>query len=152
MKKQLFGLALLLSLSTSFAGNSFAAELRPLAGQEQHRDHDKNQDRSKERSDKLAKELDLSNKQKSKLEKIFQDQHQQMQALHSRSGRDRSQTMAEAKRIHESTDKKLKDVLSKKQYAQFEAKRQDRMRQMSRPGQGSRRTDNHRDFGSRDRS
>jgi hypothetical protein len=55
-----------------------------------------------------------------------------MQALRSRSGSaDRSQAVAERKRIQESTDKKLKDVLSKKQYAQFEAKRQERQRQMA---------------------
>ncbi|GAB3289799.1 hypothetical protein [Hymenobacter tenuis] len=150
MKKQLFSLALVLGLAAPFATSSIAADLRPATGHErqgldeaQGRDHDKDRRRGEQsaqdrqhRSDELAKELGLSSKQKSKVEKIFQDQQQQMQALRSNSGStsmDRSQKMAQAKRIRESTDKKLKDVLSKKQYAQFEAKRQDRMRQMSRP-------------------
>ncbi|GAB3226667.1 hypothetical protein GCM10027346_09170 [Hymenobacter seoulensis] len=143
MKKQLFSLALVLGLAAPFATSSIAADLRPASGHERQ-GHDKDRRRGEQsaqdrqhRSDELAKELGLSSKQKSKVEKIFQDQQQQMQALRSNSGStsmDRSQKMAQAKRIRESTDKKLKDVLSKKQYAQFEAKRQDRMRQMSRPG------------------
>ncbi|UOG73929.1 hypothetical protein MTX78_17625 [Hymenobacter tibetensis] len=141
MKKQLFSLALLLSLGTSFAGSSFAASTA-VVGQEQRQDreHDKDKDhkrgqrgaQNKQRHlDQLAKDLDLSSKDKGKVEKIFQEQQQQMQALRSRSGADRSQAMAERKRIQESTNKKLKDVLSKKQYAQYEAKRQERQRQMA---------------------
>lgn len=143
MKKQLFSLALLLSLSASFAGSSFAADHRNRDGREQRKDFGKGQ-----RSDELAKELGLNAKQKAKVEKIFQDRQQQMQALRSRSGSaDRSQSMSEAKRIQESSDKQLKSVLSKKQYAQFEAKRQDRQRQMSQ--QSNRRDSNGRDDGRR---
>ncbi|GGG34835.1 hypothetical protein [Hymenobacter glacieicola] len=156
MKKQLFSLALLLGLSASFADTSFAADGRPAQGREQRQDRDQGrrgqnsaQDRQR-RTDKLAKELDLSSKQKSKVEKIFQEQQQQMQALRGRSGpQDRSQQQSEFKRIHESTDKKLKDVLSKKQYAQLEAKRQERLRQMgSRQGERRERAD-RRDFSGR---
>ncbi|QNH62717.1 hypothetical protein [Hymenobacter sediminicola] len=144
MKKQLFSLALLLSLSASFSGTSFAADLGKRDGREQRKDFGKGQ-----RSDELAKELGLNAKQKAKVEKIFQEQQQQMQALRSRSGSaDRSQSMSEVKRIHDNSDKKLKDVLSKKQYAQFEAKRQERQRQMSQ--QGNRRDDDQRGNGRRD--
>ncbi|WP_045687870.1 hypothetical protein [Hymenobacter sp. AT01-02] len=142
MKKQLFSLAILLGLATSFAETTVAAQA-PVSGREQRqdgrgKDHKQGkhgpQDQQR-RTDQMAKELDLSSKQKSKVEKIFQEQQQQMQALRSRSGQDRSQHMAEAKRIHEAADKKLKDVLSKKQYAQLAAKRQERQRQMgSRQG------------------
>ena len=147
MKKQLFSLALLLSLGASFAGTSFAADLGKRDGREQRKDHGKGQ-----RSDDLAQELGLNAKQKAKVEKIFQEQQQQMQALRSRSGSaDRSQSMSEFKRIHNNSDKKLKDVLSKKQYAQFEAKRQERQRQMSQRDNG-RRDDDRRNMSGRSRS
>lgn len=141
MKKQLFRFALLLGLGTSVAHTSFAATTAIGQEQRQDRDHDHGKGDQKgqrgaqyqqRRLDQMAKDLDLSSKDKGKVEKIFQEQQQQMQALHSRSNStDRSQAMAERKRIQESTDKKLKDVLSKKQYAQFEAKRQERQRQMA---------------------
>jgi Spy/CpxP family protein refolding chaperone len=158
MKKQLFGLALLLSLSAASATSTFATASQVVAGREysKDRDHDKGKDRGQgkgkhdgrngqKRLDAMAKELDLNSKQKSKVEKIFKDQHEQMQALRSRSGNDRSQMKADAQRIRQNTDKQLKDVLNKKQYAQLEAKRQERMRQM-----GQRRGDNdRRDFDGR---
>ncbi|WP_375435685.1 hypothetical protein [uncultured Hymenobacter sp.] len=154
MKKQLFSFALILSLGASFANGSFAASTATI-GQEQRQDPDKDRlkgQRSAQNQqrhiDEITQELGLSSKQKSKVEKIFQEQQQQMQALRSRSGNDRSQGMAEAKRIHESTNKKLKNVLSKKQYAQFEAKRQERQRQMA-DRQGDRR-DNERSNDRRD--
>ncbi|UOQ76460.1 hypothetical protein MUN84_18240 [Hymenobacter sp. 5516J-16] len=157
MKKQLFSLALLLGLSASFAGASFAADDRPAQGREQRQDRDQDhrrghgsaQDRQR-RTDTLAQELDLSSKQKSKVEKIFQDQQQQMHALRGRTGsNDRSQLREEAKRIHESTDQKLKDVLSKKQYAQLEAKRQERTRQMGSRQNERRGGTDRRDFNGR---
>ncbi|WP_139923632.1 hypothetical protein [Hymenobacter sp. DG01] len=145
MKKHLFSLALLFGLSSSIVGTSFAADLRQDDGRQRRQGREQRQDRRQDhdrrgkfsaqerqrRTDELAKELDLSKKQKSKIEKIFQDQQQQMQALRGRSGQDRGQQMSEFKRIRENTDKQLKDALSKKQYAQLEAKRQERMRQMS---------------------
>ncbi|RAK66127.1 hypothetical protein [Hymenobacter edaphi] len=146
MKKQLFSLALILGLAGSFAGSSFATDFGQDTGQDrrelrQDRDKDGDKDHKKgrkddaqrrqQRSEKLAKELGLSSKQKTKVDQIFLEQQQQMQALRGRAqGADRSQLRGEAQRIHESTDKKLKDVLSKKQYAQFEAKRQERQKQM----------------------
>ncbi|HEX8428674.1 hypothetical protein [Hymenobacter sp.] len=156
MKKQLFSLALLLSLATSFGASTFAATTAAF-GQEQrqgqgkdHR-HDKGQrgaQNQQRRLDEMTKKLGLSSKQKSKIEKIFQEQQQQMQALRSRSGNDRSQMRADVKSIRESSDKKLKDVLSKKQYAQFEAKRQERQRQMAdRPN--NQRGNDRRDSGRR---
>ncbi|TGE08284.1 hypothetical protein [Hymenobacter fodinae] len=138
MKKQLFSLALLLSLGTSIVAT--AAPVLP--GQDHDRDKisrsdhqdrrggkDRQQDRQR-RQDELARDLDLNAKQKSKLEKIFQDQHQQMQALRSRKGIDRSKMMSEAQDIRKSTDKKLKSALTKAQYAKLEAKRQERHRDM----------------------
>ncbi|MET4106540.1 hypothetical protein [Hymenobacter sp. UYP22] len=160
MKKQLLSLALLLGLIASAAEPSLAASAS--FGQEQRQDDRHHKDgrqgrkgprqdgqRRQQRLDAMAKELDLSSKQKSKVEKIFREQQQQM-ALRGQSGQDRSQQRDEFKRIHESTDKKLKDVLSKKQYAQFEAKRQERMRQMqSRQGDQRRGGSERRDFNGR---
>ncbi|WP_460577978.1 hypothetical protein [Hymenobacter coalescens] len=164
MKKQLFSLALILGLSVSFAGASFAADDhdgKRAARREvrQGGDHDrKDQDRKdrgqrgaqkrQQRSEQLAKDLGLNSKQKAKVEQIFQEQHQQMQALRGRSGNDRSQQLSDAKRIHQDTDKKLKSALTKKQYAQFEAKRQERRQQMSQR-RGERLGTDRRDFGGR---
>ncbi|RTQ45396.1 hypothetical protein EJV47_24970 [Hymenobacter gummosus] len=147
MKKQLFSLALILGLGASFAADSFAAdfgkdkdkdrrELRQDDGrgrkdQAHKRDGRDQAQRQQQRLDRMAKELDLSKKQQEKVAKIFQEQQQQMQSLRGRQqGADRSQRLAQAKQIHERTDKQLKDVLSKKQYAQLEAKRQERLKQM----------------------
>lgn len=147
MKKQLFSLALLLGLSASYAADTFAAdfkekdrrELRQDDGRSRKdKDHKKGKhdgrtaaQRQQQRLDRMTKELDLSKKQQEKVAKIFQDQQQQMQQLRGRQqGADRSQRVAEFKLIHERTDKQLKDVLSKKQYAQLEAKRQEHLQKM----------------------
>ncbi|AHJ98788.1 hypothetical protein Hsw_3193 [Hymenobacter swuensis DY53] len=131
---------------------------RAISGQEQRQDdHDKDHRKGQraahdpqKRLDAMAKELDLSSKQKDKVARIFQEQQQQIQALRGQSGPDRSQHKAQAQSIRQSTDKKLKDVLSKKQYAQFEAKRQERMRQMgNRQGGKQRGGPERRDAGSR---
>lgn len=159
MKKHLLSFALFLGLVAAAAEPSFAA--RAISGQEQRQDdHDKDHRKGQKgqrgahdpqkRLDAMAKELDLSSKQKDKVARIFQEQQQQMQALRGQSGPDRSQHKAQAQSIRQSTDKKLKDVLSKKQYAQFEAKRQERMRQMdNRQGGKQRGGFERRDSGSR---
>lgn len=143
MKKQLFSLALILSLASSFAADTFAAdfkdkdrrEVRQDGRKDDGKDHKKGRrddaQRQQQRLDRMSKELDLSKKQQEKVAKIFQDQQQQMQQLRGRQqGANRGKQLAEAKQIHERTDKQLKDVLSKKQYAQLEAKRQEHLKQM----------------------
>jgi protein CpxP len=154
MKKQLFSLALLLSL-----GTSVVASAAPVADQGRDKisrsDHDrrggkdKQQDRQR-RQEQMARDLGLNAKQKDKLEKIYQDQHKQMQALRNRKDLDRTKMMSEAKDIRKSTDKKLKSALSKDQYAKLEAKRQERQQHM---GQRKGWQDNNRrDFGGQRRS
>lgn len=131
MKKQLLALALLLSISAAPTFAQTLPQQGPGKGQMHGPRKGKHtaQDRQK-RADKMAQELGLSDKQKAKVEKIFQDQHQQMTALRSRAkDADRSKLKDEAQRIHASTDKELKKVLSKKQYAQLEAKRQQHQQQ-----------------------
>ncbi|SNC66787.1 hypothetical protein SAMN06265337_1729 [Hymenobacter gelipurpurascens] len=155
MKKQLFSLALLLSL-----GTSLVASAAPLAGQVQDHDRISRSDHDRQgrkdgqgrqrRQEEMARDLGLSTKQKDKLEKIFQDQHKQMQALHNRQGLDRDKKMSEAKSIRKSTDKKLKSALSKDQYAKLEAKRQERHRDMGQ--RNGRQENNRRDFGGQRRS
>ncbi|MCC3160826.1 hypothetical protein LJ737_26550 [Hymenobacter sp. 15J16-1T3B] len=143
MKKQLFSLALILGLAGSFAGSTFATDFQAQDRRELRQDGRKDGDkghkkgrkddaqRRQQRLDRMAKELDLSKKQQEKVAKIFQEQQLQMQALRGRAqGTDRSQLRGEAQRIHQDTSKKLQDVLSKKQYAQLEAKRQERLKQM----------------------
>ncbi|RSK35501.1 hypothetical protein [Hymenobacter metallilatus] len=163
MKKQFLSFALLLGLLVSVSETTVAAPA--VSGQEQHQDKRLYQagrqgrsqrpdgqqgPRRQQRLDAMAKEMNLSSKQKSKVEKIYQEQQQQMQALRGQSGQDRTQQRDEFKRIHEGTDKKLKDVLSKKQYAQLEAKRQERMRQLqSRRGDQRRGGPERRDFNGR---
>lgn len=156
MKKHLLSFALFLGLVAAAAEPTFAA--RALSGQEQRQDDHATHRRQGQRAahdpqkrlDAMAKELDLSKKQKDKVARIFQEQQQQMQALRGQSGPDRSQHKAQAQSIRQSTDKKLQDVLSKKQYAQFETKRQERMRQLqSRRGDQRRGGPERRDFNGR---
>ncbi|QJX47900.1 hypothetical protein HMJ29_13485 [Hymenobacter taeanensis] len=153
MKKQLFSLALLLSLGTSFIAS--AAPVLPGQDHDKTSRHhqgcraDNTQDRQR-RQDEMARDLGLNAKQKDKLAKIFQDRHQQMQALHNRKDLDRSKMMSEAKDIRKKTDKQLKSTLTKAQYAKLEAKRQERQHNMSQ--RNGRQDHNRRDLGDQRRS
>jgi len=76
---------------------------------------------AQERTDHLAKELNLSEDQKAKVLSIYQDEDKQMSALHSNSGASREDRWSKMKQIHESTASQIKGVLNAQQAKQFEA-------------------------------
>ena len=80
----------------------------------------------------LSKQLDLSNKQERKVQEITLKRAQETEALRSRmveaKGQDRSQrsiARQEMKAINDRWEADLKDILSKKQYSQYEASREE---------------------------
>ena len=83
-------------------------------------------------TDLLAKQLDLSNKQERKVQEITLKRAQETEALRNRmmeaKGQDRdhrSMAHQEMKAINDRWEAELKDILSKKQFSQFEASRQE---------------------------
>jgi len=76
---------------------------------------------AQERTDHLAKELNLSEDQKAKVLSIYQDEDKQMSALHSNSGASGEDRWSKMKQIHESTASQIKGVLNAQQAKQFEA-------------------------------
>jgi len=97
--------------------------------------------RATQRTERLSQKLDLSNKQKKQLQTLNLKQAQQMAALrnqdHNPGSRNENQGQ-EMKRLRASWEKDLKGILSKKQYAKYEAERKQMQAQRSnRDGQNN---------------
>lgn len=74
----------------------------------------------------LARKLKLSDKQKQEVAAIFQDQHQQLEALRGSNppaAGDREKGLEQMRRLQTDTDARLKGVLTAAQYQQYEAQR-----------------------------
>jgi len=76
---------------------------------------------AQERTDHLAKELNLSGDQKAKVLSIYQDEDKQMSALHSNNSTSREDRWSKMRQIHEKTASQIKGVLNAEQAKQFEA-------------------------------
>ena len=76
---------------------------------------------AQERTDHLAKELNLSGDQKAKVLSIYQDEDKQMSALHSNEGGSREDRWSKMQQIHQNTASQIKGVLNAEQAKQFEA-------------------------------
>ena len=79
-----------------------------------------------QQADELAKQLKLSDKQKTEVAAIFQDQHKQLEALRGSTPPaegDREKGMEQMRRLQADTDARLKGVLTAAQYQQYEARR-----------------------------
>lgn len=94
----------------------------------------------------LDKQLGLSNKQRRKVEEISLKRAQETEALRSRFAEARQQQQGrgrkagmhqEMRAINERWEAELKDILSKKQYSQYEASRQ-QMKSRRLAGEGAR--------------
>lgn len=75
---------------------------------------------AQERTDHLAKELNLSEDQKAKVLSIYQDEDKQMSALHSNAST-REDRWSKVQQIHQNTASQIKGVLNAEQAKQFEA-------------------------------
>jgi periplasmic protein CpxP/Spy len=86
----------------------------------------------------MTKELSLTSEQQASVAAIWQEQVQQLQAQRSAGGtEDRAARMQQLRALEESTDAKLKAVLTPEQFQQYQAKKQQRQRMGPPPG-GSR--------------
>ncbi|MBO0357681.1 hypothetical protein J0X19_06970 [Hymenobacter sp. BT186] len=74
------------------------------------------------------KDLNLTDKQKTKVEAIMKKQRQEMEALHKdgNGSTDREATMTAMRRLDDDTDSQLKQVLTPEQYTKYQAKKKDR--------------------------
>ncbi|MGV3502687.1 MAG: hypothetical protein ACO1O1_03215 [Adhaeribacter sp.] len=132
---------LMLSFGLLVAGTASAQESPKTEkkGRFEHRqDHRGSRERktpeqmASRHTEMLSKQLDLSNKQERKVQEITLKRAQQTEALRSRmmeaKGQDRSQRSLahqEMKAINDRWEADLKDILSKKQYSQYEASREE---------------------------
>ncbi|WP_242923696.1 DUF4890 domain-containing protein [Pontibacter liquoris] len=131
MKKIIVALALGLFVT----GSTFAQTTTPQEKKTRTERHDGNrqrvkkspEERAKLRTEKLTKELGLNNSQAKQLEALNLKQSQEMQALradHTR-GEKLSPAQREQKKAHHAAyEASLKDILTKKQYAQYQEKRE----------------------------
>jgi periplasmic protein CpxP/Spy len=88
----------------------------------------------------LSKKLNLSDDQQAKLKPIFEDQHKQMEAIHSDSSLSREDRFSKMQALRQSTDAQIKGVLTEEQQKSFDkmrAEQQDRMKQWRRGGDNS---------------
>jgi hypothetical protein len=85
-----------------------------------------------QRVNMLAKELKLTDDQKSKLLPILTDQQQQMQSLRQDTSMSREDRMAKMRSIHEQTNAKVNGILNddqKQKYAEMQQKMREHMQQ-----------------------
>jgi Spy/CpxP family protein refolding chaperone len=141
MKKYLFSLSLLVAVT----GATIAAPFASAANQQTRQDEPQGRPAGKARPKggphgqaDLAKELNLSGKQKTQVEAIQKEQRQKMEALHKGAGAegDREKRMADMRRLDDETDAKLKSVLSAEQYAQYQTQKQQRPQGLREGGKG----------------
>lgn len=132
---------LMLSFGLMVAGTANAQEnIKP--GKKEHGEHHQDRRGNRERknpeemaarhTEMLSKQLNLSDKQKSKVQEITLKRSQESEALRHRmmeakaqDQHQRSLAHQEMKAINDRWEADLKDILSKKQYSQFEASREE---------------------------
>ncbi|AHJ97208.1 hypothetical protein [Hymenobacter swuensis] len=82
----------------------------------------------------MTKDLNLTADQQTRVAAIQQEQMQQMQAQRGTGGtEDRTARMQQMRAQEESTDAKLKGVLTPEQYQKYQAKKQERMKRQGPP-------------------
>ncbi|MFD2248618.1 DUF4890 domain-containing protein [Pontibacter ruber] len=131
MKKIVVMLTLgLLVTGSSFAQNTTAQENKPRT---EHRGHrgDKARKSPEEmatrRTEKMVQTLNLNKSQQRKLQALNLKRAQEMQAMHAKRGEATSrQSMRSEKKASKARyEAELKDILNKKQYAKYEAQREE---------------------------
>lgn len=130
------------SLSTSYAATASVANSDKLVlpsffGQDGPRQGRPDSQRPPKGGADQLKDLNLTDKQKTKVEAIMKKQRQEMEALHKdgNGNTDREATMTAMRRLDDDTDSQLKQVLTPEQYTKYQAKKKDRP-QPPKDGQG----------------
>lgn len=134
MKHVVRTVLLLLAVSL-LAGAGFAQQNPPPAGdqQGQRRGMPSVDDQLKN----LTERLSLTDDQQAKIKPILEDQRTQMQALMKDDSLSQDDRRAKGRSIRESTDSKIRDVLTddqKKKYDAWQQEMRDRMRQRQQGG------------------
>jgi periplasmic protein CpxP/Spy len=86
---------------------------------------------------RLDKQLNLSDEQKTQVRSILQSQHDKMQQLFQDSSADPQDRRAKMREVHESTNNQIRSVLNddqKKQFDQLEQEQQQRRQSRMREG------------------
>jgi len=91
-------------------------------------------DRVRQRLDTLAKELNLTEDQKTKLAPILKDQAEKGRAIRADQNLSTEEKRAKNKELREATDKKAKEILTADQYEKWTKQR---AAQRNRGGQGA---------------
>jgi Spy/CpxP family protein refolding chaperone len=89
---------------------------------------------AQDRTDRLAKQLNLSSDQKTKVLAAYQDEDKKMSALHSDTSMQQQDKWSKMKAIHEDTATQIKSSLNPDQAKQFDAMEQKMMQEHHRGG------------------
>ncbi|PIQ22686.1 MAG: hypothetical protein COW65_01790 [Cytophagales bacterium CG18_big_fil_WC_8_21_14_2_50_42_9] len=102
--------------------------------------------RAIQRTERLSQQLDLSSKQKKKLQELNLKQARQMESLASRnnSGQRNNNQRREMQQLRSSWEKEFKSIVSKKQYAKYEEDR--KQMQAQRANRSNRQGENNTHF------
>jgi Spy/CpxP family protein refolding chaperone len=90
-----------------------------------------------DRTNHLAKALNLSDDQKGKVLSIFQDEQKQMEALRSDNSLSREDRWSKMKQIHENTVSQIKGTLNEDQAKKFDEMQQRMEQRREQRGQGN---------------
>ena len=101
-----------------------------------HQGHGRMMMSPEDRTNHLAKALNLSDDQKSKVLSIYQDEQKQMEALRSDNSTSREDRWSKMKQIHENTVSQIKGTLNEDQAKKFDEMQQ-RMQERRAQRQGN---------------
>lgn len=82
----------------------------------------------------MSKQLNLTDEQKPQVKAILQDQQDQMKAAMENSSGSREDTRAKMRQIHETSNTKIRALLTDDQKATFDKMQQERMKRMQQHG------------------
>lgn len=137
----------MLTLGVLVAGSSFAQdapqkENKSRTEQRKSRDFGRDkkspEERAQLRTERLSQKLDLNSAQTRKLQALNLKQVNEMQAMRAKykdADRRNPKQREEMKALHTKWEAELKDILTKKQYAQYEADRKEMRAHLEKRGE-----------------
>jgi periplasmic protein CpxP/Spy len=102
-----------------------------------HQGHGRMMMSPEDRTNHLAKALNLTDDQKSKVLSIYQDEQKQMDALRSDNSTSREDRWSKMKQIHENTVAQIKGTLNEDQAKKFDEMQQRMQERREQRGQGN---------------
>ena len=96
-----------------------------------HKEHKSPEERAKHRTEKMTKELNLTQDQSQRVHQLNMQKAQQMQALKAKhAGADHSAMKTEMKTLRQNWNNDLKATLTAEQYAKYQAMQEERKAKM----------------------